>query len=172
MMATNLRKPFSDAYQLIIKIADEVGFPHTFDLDDALLAAQDIADRRAKGEWDGGDSDLTTIGELSYILLSYLGQPPPLDLMARFKTRAERLKGYVADGSIDRELGIGDRVELADAKRDVRTLKRLWIKRPPDEPAPTNQEVVALIMLWTAVVSKLLMEFPSQTVGAEPGRSN
>jgi hypothetical protein len=163
-----LQKPFVDAYQLLIKTADNLGFLHDFDLDDALSVAQANADRRANGEADPDPTEaiFAPLGQLPYIMLSYLGQMPPTALLSAFKTRTERILGYITDGSIDCQDGVGDRIELVHSRIDLRTLRKRWLKTPEGETPLTNNELMEALVAWCGVVMTVLMEFASK--GAPP----
>ena len=163
-----LRRPFSDAYKSLIMVADDVGFPHAFDLDDALLVAQATADRRAQGQDDPDPTEIIVapLGQLPYTMLSYLGKMPPTALLTAFRTRTDRILEFIADGSIELPDKVGDRIELVHSRRDLRILRRRWLKTPEGETPLTNNELISLLMDWCRVVMQVLMEFLSN--GAPP----
>jgi hypothetical protein len=152
-MVATLRKPFCDAYPVFLRLAEQRGFPHHFDFDDALAQAQKFADDRAQGYSDGPDH--RPIGVLPYLMLSYLGQRPPPGLVTMFRERLERIDGFVADGSIKGDVyQVGTRRELADAKRDVIQLRK-QIKGEQLEVA----DLLLGIRWWTELVVAVMMEF-------------
>jgi hypothetical protein len=165
---TELRKPFADAYQLLLKAADNAQFPHNFDLDDALLAAQTFADGRANGEQEPAINDalFSPIGQLPYVMLSYLGQVPPDALTSEFKTRTDRILGFIEDGSIEREIAVGDQWDLVNAKRDLKSLRRRWLKTPEGETPLPNDALMGALITWFFVVAKVVTDFASN--GAPP----